>query len=176
MGRGAASPSRGCSRTGVRAAGRRRSSPRGLVRGRRSSPVSNSALPQVWSPWWWVLTRVRTGALVTDAMAAVKARVRRSVAQESTAIDALRADGEAGVVDPPGAVGLDVGPDAVRDLCQAGSPGCGDVVHVGAHGWACVAVESVAVRSGRSGAPWMIAASMAPSPSTSSRTRSPGTR
>jgi hypothetical protein len=48
--------------------------------------VPNSALPQVWSPWWWVLTSVRTGAEVTEAMASMKARVRRSVAQESTAM------------------------------------------------------------------------------------------
>jgi hypothetical protein len=47
--------------------------------------LPNSAFPQVWSPWWWVLTRVRTGAVVTEAMASTNARVRRSVEQESTA-------------------------------------------------------------------------------------------
>jgi len=48
--------------------------------------VSNRALPQVWSPWWWVLTSVRTGAVVTVWMAWANARVRRSVEHESTPI------------------------------------------------------------------------------------------
>jgi hypothetical protein len=29
----------------------------------------NKQLPNVWSPWWWVFTRVRTGAAVTASMA-----------------------------------------------------------------------------------------------------------
>ncbi len=51
-------------------------------------------LPNVWSPWWWVFIRVRTGAELTDAMASRNARVRRSVEQESTADDPLRPDDE----------------------------------------------------------------------------------
>jgi len=30
----------------------------------------NSALPNVWSPWWWVFRSVRTGAVVTFLIAA----------------------------------------------------------------------------------------------------------
>ena len=44
----------------------------------------NRQLPWVWSPWWWVLTSVRTGWAVTAAIASRKARVRASVAQAST--------------------------------------------------------------------------------------------
>ena len=47
---------------------------------------ANRTLPKVWSPWWWVLTRVRTGAALTEAMASRNARVRRSVEHASTAI------------------------------------------------------------------------------------------
>jgi hypothetical protein len=43
-------------------------------------------LPYVWSPWWWVLTSVRTGSPVTSATAARYARVRRSVEQVSMLI------------------------------------------------------------------------------------------
>src|SRR6185437_2801723 len=42
------------------------------------APV-NRQLPKVWSPWWWVLTSVRTGAGLTAAIAPRYARVRRSV-------------------------------------------------------------------------------------------------
>jgi hypothetical protein len=49
-----------------------------------ASPAT-SEFPFVWSPWWWVLISVRTGFGVTAAMASRKPRVRRSVAQVSTA-------------------------------------------------------------------------------------------
>ena len=46
----------------------------------------NSALPKVWSPWWWVFTSVRTGRSVTEAMVSRNARVRRSVEHASIAV------------------------------------------------------------------------------------------
>ena len=68
-------------------------------------------LPLVWSPWWWVLTIVRTGAVVTAAMAARKARVRRSVEHVSMPQHLVAPDEEPGVVDPPAPVRLHVGVD-----------------------------------------------------------------
>src|SRR5262249_59836695 len=47
--------------------------------------------------------------------------------------DALRADEEAGVVDPPGAVGLYVGVDPGGHLVDLGAAGDGDVTALAAH-------------------------------------------
>ena len=59
--------------------------------------------------------------------------MRRSVAQASTAVTRFATDEEAGVVDPPGPVRLDVGEDAVVDFLQLGRGGSGDVVRDRAH-------------------------------------------
>jgi hypothetical protein len=48
--------------------------------------AASSQLPWVWSPWWWVLISVRTGALDTLSMAVRKARLRRSVKHVSMAV------------------------------------------------------------------------------------------
>ncbi len=42
-----------------------------------------SQLPNVWSPWWWVLTSVVIGRSLTLPIASRKALVRRSVEQAS---------------------------------------------------------------------------------------------
>ena len=53
--------------------GSSRGGPKAIISGRARSCATmvapaNRALPQVWSPWWWVLTSVRTGAPLTEAM------------------------------------------------------------------------------------------------------------
>ena len=65
----------------------------------------------MWSPWWWVLINMPTGAAVTADRGAERARavLGRGRVDRCTAAS----HDEPGVVDVPGAVGLDVGEDAV---------------------------------------------------------------
>ena len=86
--------------------------------------------------------------------------------------DALRPDEEAGVVDPPGAVGLDVGEDAVGDLLRLRPAGLGDRVDEVVTGAHVVA----SARRGTSGRAGSSVASIAPSSSASRCTRSPAFR
>ena len=86
--------------------------------------------------------------------------------------DALRPDEETGVVDPPRAVGLDVGEDAVGDLLHLWPAGLGDLVNEAVSD----VHAGVSVRSATDGRAGSTAASIAPSRSASRCTRSPACR